>query len=140
MVNWGSLIQKKYDLLQQQADTSRMGAEAAAAFDRARAGVIPAESAANIARTQQETALVGEQAKYFGETAKAGIGLMGAQAGESKARVGLIGAQTTALGQLNSLKGSTSLYTKGELEDAGKRVTNFGIRTNPFMQAMGFGM
>lgn len=67
------LLDRKYAILQQQADAMALNAQsnagasaAAAALDRARASVIPEESEANIAQTRAQTGLIGQQAKYYG--------------------------------------------------------------------------
>jgi hypothetical protein len=88
MVNFDYFLQRKYQLLQQQANTgdanaqtARLGTTAAAGLDNARARVLPAESAANIAQTGAQTRLIGEQASVVRPVAMAGIGLTKAQTG-----------------------------------------------------------
>jgi hypothetical protein len=86
-VDFNYYLNRKYTLLQQQADagtknvdiaaknaaTNALAAGAAARVDNTRADLMPAESAAGIAKTGAETSLLGEQARYFGPVAEANI-------------------------------------------------------------------
>lgn len=90
----------KYAILQQQADaastqantgqfnalTNRTVGNAAAALDTTRAGLMPAESEASIAKMASETGLNKETAKYLGPETLARIAKM-------KAETGFIGTQ-----------------------------------------------
>lgn len=87
MIDWAALLQRKYDILQQQADTARLGVNASALLDRTRAGLLPAESSANISNTLAQAGLYGAQAsnvneetKYVGPLARANITESGARA------------------------------------------------------------
>lgn len=108
MIDWGGLLARKYDIMQQNADSQRLGVNAAAELDRTRAGLLPAESAANIALTgaqrglaQANTRNTDETTAYIAPLAKANIGYIGAQAGEASARRGLINSQRTSVDQTN---------------------------------------
>lgn len=84
------LLDRKYAILQQQANatseqaratttnaaTSAMVGKASANFDNVRAGLLPAESAANIGLTKANTGLIGKQTEYFGPEALARINNM----------------------------------------------------------------
>lgn len=77
---------RKYALLQQQADagtqnanTAAMTGKAAARVDNTRADLMPAESAASIAKSRAETGLLGQQTQWFGPEARARISNLGAQ-------------------------------------------------------------
>lgn len=87
MIDWAALLDRKYNILQQQADTARLGVNASALLDRTRAGLLPAESRANIANTMAQAGLYGAQAanvneetKYVGPLARANITESGARA------------------------------------------------------------
>lgn len=108
MINWTALLQRKYDILQQQADTQRMGVSAAATLDRTRAGLLPAESSANVKNTLAQAGLYGSQArnideetKYVGPLARASIGESGARSLNYKASAGYTTEQTAGERLLN---------------------------------------
>lgn len=119
MIDWGALLARKYDLMQQgvdvqrqNADTQRIGVNAAAGLDNTRAGLMPAESASNIALqaaqrglTQANMRNVDETTRFVAPLARANIGYLGAQSREAGARAGLISEQTEGEGQLNKLFG-----------------------------------
>lgn len=107
-VDFNYFLNRKYTLQQQQADagttqanaqtiqanaqaanakTNLLGTEAAAALDRARAGVLPSESAAQVAANLAGARLSNTQADELPRLNTSEIGLRSAQ-------VGLIGAQT----------------------------------------------
>jgi hypothetical protein len=109
-IDWSGLLARKYDIMQQQADTQRLGIVSAARLDDVKAGLMPSESSANI-RLMGANALeagarsrnLDETTKFVGPLAQANIGLMGANAREAGARVGLLGAQTTGENQFNRM-------------------------------------
>ena len=86
-LDWNYYLNQKYDIQQQAQDaekqrvailaknaaTQALTGAAAAKLDTTRANLMPAESAASIARTRAETGLIGEQTRYFGPTAEANI-------------------------------------------------------------------
>jgi streptogramin lyase len=88
-------LNRKYAILQQQADagttqadattknasSTALLAQAGARLDNTRADVMPAESAAMIAQRQAETALTGEQGRWYGSEATARIGNLNANTG-----------------------------------------------------------
>lgn len=110
-----ALLRRKYDIMQQQANTGqysaesqRTGVEAAAKLDNVKAGLLPAESASQIALQKAQGGLYGAQAdgvreetKYVGPLARANIGLMGANAFSARRQGGLYGSQATGIDQLN---------------------------------------
>lgn len=125
------LLERKYMILQQHADanseqaratttsagTNAMVGKSAANLDNVRAGLLPAESAANIGLTRANTGLIGQQAKYFGP--------------ESMARVANLRAdgQRTVVGTANDYNMGV-LSFKGTLSerDAGiKRYQGFRL-------------
>lgn len=68
----------------EQATNATTGASLAN-VNEVKATLMPAESAASVANTNASTGLIGQQAKYFGPTAMAGIGLTNAQTGDVNA-------------------------------------------------------
>lgn len=104
------LLGRKYAIQQQQADAqttqagaAKTAAESGAKLDLARADLLPGQINAEIALSNARRGLLGEQAKFFGPTAEAGIfettqrgKLFGAQAGKT-------GAETRGIRQLNKL-------------------------------------
>lgn len=76
----GFWLARKYAIMQQQADattqnanTAQMTGAAQANLDRTRAGLLPGESAASIAKMGAETNLIGQQASVVVPEAKARI-------------------------------------------------------------------
>lgn len=73
-------LARKYQILQQEADaktanasTNTLTGAAAANLDTVRGRLLPGQIASDIAKTNAETGLVGQQAKYFGQSALANI-------------------------------------------------------------------
>jgi hypothetical protein len=111
------LLERKYAIMQQQADTgqfnavtNRTGVDAAANLDRVKAGILPNESTANIGLTRAQAMEsdarkrnIDENMKWIGPLNKANISLLGANAFESRSRGGLLGAQTATTSQNNSM-------------------------------------
>lgn len=114
----------KYGLLQQNADADKIRANAAATsadagminaraganLDYVRAGLLPAESRANIGLTNAQAvnaaanaAHTSEETKYIQPLTLANIGLIRANTGEARARSGYLGAQTTGENILNRM-------------------------------------
>lgn len=98
---FAQLIARKYDILQQQADASSAAAKASSALDQARANLIPKQGAADIAKTGADTAFTKIQSQWFGPTAQAQIGLIGAQGGLAKAQTTGTEAETTGVNLIN---------------------------------------
>jgi hypothetical protein len=101
MINFASFLTRKYDLLQQAQDTARLGMQASANLDTVKAGLLPAESRANINLTGAQAGLANattrqqdEETKTIAPLARASIGLSGSQSR-------LYGAQATGEEQLN---------------------------------------
>jgi hypothetical protein len=63
------LLAKKYAIMQQQADAGMITANAASNLDNVRAGLLPGEVRANIAKTQADADFTTVQAGEFGATA-----------------------------------------------------------------------
>lgn len=85
-VDFNYFLARKYAILQQQADattqnanSSAVASAAAAAVDRTRAGLMPAESAAQIAQQGAQTRLLGEQAAVVRPESAARIASMNAE-------------------------------------------------------------
>lgn len=95
-------LNRKYAILQQQADATSMNAvtgsitgEAQAGLDRTRAAWLPKESAAAIAKTGAETNLIGQQAQIV--------------VPESRARIRNMDAETSYTGTQNKVLNRSSL-------------------------------
>jgi hypothetical protein len=106
-------LQRKYNIMQQQADattqnanSTAMGVNAAAALDAMRTKLMPDQVKADIAKVGAETRNIDETTRYVGPLANANIGLMGANSFQSRAagqlnltQRGLVGAQTGQIQQ-----------------------------------------
>lgn len=68
-IDWAGLLARKYDLMQQNADTQRMGMIASAELDRTRAGLLPAESRAGIGLTNAQAGAATAAARKTNEEA-----------------------------------------------------------------------
>lgn len=115
-VDFNYFLQRKYALLQQQADAGTSNAASAAIQANAQAGALgaearlnntradlaPGESAADIGVKRAQTDLLGQQAKYYGPEAEARIG-------QTNAETGYLGAQTDFLGTQNKVLRRNSL-------------------------------
>lgn len=75
-----ALLDRKYAIMQQQADTARIGVDAAARLDNARATLLPGESEANIAESRARTTNLGLTGQTIVPLANSTIGLQSAQA------------------------------------------------------------
>lgn len=138
MLDWAGLISRKYDLLQQEADTARLGMTARANLDNTRAGLMPAESKAGIQLTGAQTELAGanaglaeantrnvdEATKYVGPIARANIF-------NTRAQGRVYGEQATSAGQLNRIQsGLFKLRGLGDmdrLDEFVRRGVRFGM-------------
>ena len=85
-VEMQQFLDRKYALLQQNADAATKNAEtgamtgaAAAGLDKVRAALLPAESAAGIAKSGAETNLFNQQASVVVPESKANIAKIGAE-------------------------------------------------------------
>lgn len=79
-MDWMGFLQRKYDIMQQNADTNRMGMVSSVNLDNVRARLLPDQTAADIGRVRAETSQIGAQTSQIGPLARAQIGLYGAQA------------------------------------------------------------
>jgi len=124
-VDMNYFLARKYALLQQQADAGTSQAQtqsrqadtgalvgaAAANLDRTRAGLLPGESAAQIAQQGAQTRLLGEQASIVQPLARAQIGQIGAETGLTTTQNKVL--TRTALTPYRSLIGSALGSTLG---------------------------
>jgi len=101
-------LDRKYSILQQQADattqnagTAALTGKAQAGLDNTRAAWLPKESAASIAKTVAETGLIGQQAKVV--------------VPESQARIANMNANTDYTGTETKVLRRTSLTPLSEL-------------------------
>lgn len=130
MLDWNALLARKYDILQQQADTSRTEATAAANLADTRAGLLPAESASNIAVNAANIGLTKSNARKTDEEAKQIAPLANANIFATRAQGRLYGSQATGEDQLNRL---TNYQLRGlgnnlgVVEDLVRRATRFGL-------------
>lgn len=86
--DFAAALNRKYNILQQQADASTkqadaqmLGTQAAANLDRVKANLLPGESKADIAKTIAETGLTRERTKYLGPETEAQIAKLKADTG-----------------------------------------------------------
>lgn len=117
-VDFNYFLQRKYALLQQQADAGTSNAASAAIQANAQAGALgaearlnntradlaPGESAAAIGVQRAQTDLLGQQAKYYGPEAQSRIAQAGAETGYLGAQTAFLGTQDKVL-RRNSLTG-----------------------------------
>lgn len=146
---WGSgmpsgfaeLLRRKYNIMQQSADTERVGVDAAANLDMVKAGLMPAmqkqqilESQAGIGKTSAETAGILEGNKFIGRQAEADIGYKGALGFQARsngmldqANIPRVGAETETL--RDAMR--TGRFSFGGLlsDDQKPKPTNWGERT-----------
>lgn len=83
------------------AETARLGTAADANLTNVRAGLLPQQTAADIARINADIALTNQQTKYFGPTAEAGIRASDASAFANRQQGRLYGAQAEGETLLN---------------------------------------
>ena len=76
---FAALLQRKYDIMQQQADSQRTAVTAGANLDNVKAKLMPGESAANVAEAGARTTNLGLTGRTILPLAGAQIGLLGAQ-------------------------------------------------------------
>jgi hypothetical protein len=128
-MDWNYFLNRKYDLLQQNANADALRAQgfvtqanAQAGLDTVRAGLLPAESKANIGLTAAQAALAqanaantDENTKFIAPLARSSIGLNSAQARNLGAETGFTTSRTTQLDQLNRLAGIGDNFRLGLL-------------------------
>lgn len=113
------LIRRKYDILQQQADASTATARAAANLDSVKAGLMPRQTAADIAKINADIGLTNMQTRWFGPTAQANIGLARANAFQSLAAGALTNEQSRGLARTTGTTDlQTGIYTPGAAPEA----------------------
>lgn len=130
MINFAALLGRKYDILQQDADTSRLGMRASANLNTVRAGLLPAESKAGIGLTTAQTALAGANARNVDETTKTIAPLANASIGLSGSQGRLYGAQATEQEQLtkvNPFRFRGLGDTLGTIEDMVRKSLRLGL-------------
>jgi hypothetical protein len=96
-----TLLDRKYAILQQQADTAKVGVDAAAALDRTRAQVLPDQAAADVAESRARTTNLGLTGQTILPLATANLGLIGAQTTNLGAETENTTERTIGLRQLN---------------------------------------
>lgn len=101
-------LQRKYDIMQQQADADTMRANADANLNNVKAGLLPADAKAGIGLTEAQTRVAGVNAGFIGantdqvrEQTKTIVPLADANIAESRSRGRLYGSQATGEDQLN---------------------------------------
>jgi hypothetical protein len=111
VIDFDFFLRQKYDIMRQEATDRGVGLRASANLDTVRAGLMPAESRANIGLTgaqaglaRANTANVNETTRYIGPLASASIG-------ETRGRTRLLGAQSTGEELLNR---GVGLYRIGQ--------------------------
>lgn len=116
MLDWNSLLSQKYRILQQNADTQQqnadagtLAAKAGANLDYIKAGLMPAESRAQIALQGAQGLMYGanarntdEETKYVGLLANANADSLRSGAYANRQQGGLYGQQARTAGILNS--------------------------------------
>lgn len=105
---FAALIQRKYDILQQQADSQRTAVTAGANLDNMKAKLMPAESAANVAESAARTTNLGLTGRTIVPLAQAQIGLMGAQTRNTDAGTVGIGLDNVSKAQLTRVRPRSS--------------------------------
>lgn len=90
----GGLLAQKYAIMRQEADAKTMATKSDVNLQNIQAGLLPGRTAAEIALTKANTGYVGEQAKYFGQSALSAIDLNRSQIGVNTANIGNINANT----------------------------------------------
>lgn len=101
-------LAQKYAILGQQADSQSLAARAAANLDNVRAGLMPKESAANVANTMASTAMTEKNTSWIDRLNAMGLDLTKSQIGANNAntretlegRLPLLKNQTSQIGQL----------------------------------------
>ena len=114
-----TFLNRKYAILQQQADaatsnanTANLTGRAQAGLDQVRTQLLPKESAASIAKMGAETGLIGQQASVI--------------APESRARIANLNAETALTGTNNRIAIREGLTERSILPDSLKSV--MGLR------------
>jgi hypothetical protein len=102
-VDFGALLARKYDLMQQQVDTQKLGMTASANLDNVKAGLMPRQATADIGLVNAQAGLAtagaaktNEETKYVGDIARAGVY-------NTRQQGDLFGSETTANNQLSRL-------------------------------------
>jgi hypothetical protein len=94
-MSYNPWMAEKYRILAQEADAHAQEARAQTALVNAKTGLLPDESAANVALTQSQAAHTAATTKTVAPLAQAQIGQANAGIAETSARTGLLGAQTS---------------------------------------------
>lgn len=109
-MDWNYWLGRKYDIMQQGQDTARQGMQADANLTNVRAGLLPAQTKADIGLTSAQALLananarnVDETTRYVGPIANSGIALNRAQIGNLGAESAYTGQRSSQLEQLNRL-------------------------------------
>jgi hypothetical protein len=107
MLNFGmppgfaEALAMKYGIMKMQADAQSNALNSAANLDTVKAGLLPKQTNADIGETQARTANIAETTKTIAPESKARVGLLGAQTSNYDANTGYTTEQTVGLKQLN---------------------------------------
>lgn len=131
-VGFAGLLQRKYDIMQQQADTAKLGMQASANLDTVRAGLLPKESVANIGLTAAQTALAGANTRQTDVQTQLAPGLASANIYNTRAQGRLYGSQ--AAGEDQATKIMPDLFkfrglgeNLGSIGDAMRQTLRLGM-------------
>lgn len=97
------LLRRKYDIMQQGADTQQMGMVADANLANVRAGLLPAEAKASREKMEAETAGTLESNKWIDDLAKSGISLQGTQGRLNVATIGKVNAEASGEREMSKI-------------------------------------
>ena len=134
----GGWLAQKYAIMQQQADTAKLGMTASANLDTVRAGLMPAESKAGLGLTAAQAAMANagarntdESTKYLGLTARA-------NAFNATQQGGLYGAQTVGENQMSRyIKArAAGLVNPGDTPGYNPSLLGLGTSTVPAVPAV----
>lgn len=134
-MDWNYWLGRKYDLLGQNtaADTARaqaglISANSGAALDTVRAGLLPGQTAADIAESKARANLTAVNATLAPGLAKASEAASYGSAKANVAQAGLYGAQTTAEEQSSDTLGKLGLTSNPIILQMLKRLGGLGLQ------------
>lgn len=122
-----ALLDRKYAILQQQADTAKVGVDAAANLDRTRAQVLPDQAAADVAESRARTTNLGLTGQTILPLATANLGLIGAQTTNLGAETDNTQERTVGLRQLNRRRPISSFGLSGGENSLTGGLTRLGF-------------
>jgi hypothetical protein len=112
-----------------RAKANVLSSTAGANLDNVRAGLLPKESAANIARTGAETRQINTNTEWIDDLAKSSIDLNAANATNARAGGGYYNAQAGSLNDLRKTNIPTSFGVRqlGSFEEMARNALRFGM-------------